>query len=234
MKVDITNCSRCGFNHDQLEFTELDQTQNEWSHWAPCPTNGQPIMMSCTEDYTTCFNEASVDFLKSFGATIGFIALANGTEEAQDSGLSILYQADSAKEDLLALQQVRKALEGLLKHVDASLQPLTDAIKYKDWRVMEGDYCPQRVHEFPTSEFFQHPAKKDHWKEDNTCSYCGSMPPKEVLRLVAEEGWTTEQAIGKPHKMYLNHPSGITKGCYKAYMWHFSEDQQDELKMLSR
>ncbi len=48
----IVNCARCGSNHDDLDFAELEvlfappeANGKTWTHWAPCPTNGQPIML---------------------------------------------------------------------------------------------------------------------------------------------------------------------------------------------
>lgn len=53
----ITNCSRCGGDHDDLEALELaipfappECAPITWTHWAPCPTNGQPIMVSVRDE----------------------------------------------------------------------------------------------------------------------------------------------------------------------------------------
>jgi hypothetical protein len=49
------NCARCGLTHEMLDFKELAQpvldpniTAREvalYTHWAPCPTNGEPILL---------------------------------------------------------------------------------------------------------------------------------------------------------------------------------------------
>lgn len=41
----IVNCARCGRNHKNLVFKRLTRSQEEWSHWALCPRNKQPIML---------------------------------------------------------------------------------------------------------------------------------------------------------------------------------------------
>lgn len=52
--VDVEVCARCGDSHSRLEFHALErpmapaETTVMWTHWAPCPTNGQPIMRGPT------------------------------------------------------------------------------------------------------------------------------------------------------------------------------------------
>ncbi len=42
----IRNCARCGGEHAVLEFGELSRpTSHGHTHWAPCPTNGEPILL---------------------------------------------------------------------------------------------------------------------------------------------------------------------------------------------
>lgn len=48
--LDIKNCSRCGGHHDQLRFEMLlhpvyCNAFETMTHWAPCPTNSQPILV---------------------------------------------------------------------------------------------------------------------------------------------------------------------------------------------
>lgn len=43
--VDVGNCARCGKDHKQLKFSRLTRPGPRHSFWAPCPTNGEPIMM---------------------------------------------------------------------------------------------------------------------------------------------------------------------------------------------
>jgi hypothetical protein len=57
--VDLRGCARChGDGHKQLVFRPLthpvemgDGTMTHWAmtHWAPCPTNGEPILMGYVE-----------------------------------------------------------------------------------------------------------------------------------------------------------------------------------------
>lgn len=48
----VGNCARCGGDHpaptikwEKLERPILDNESIEWTHWCPCPANGQPILM---------------------------------------------------------------------------------------------------------------------------------------------------------------------------------------------
>lgn len=50
MHLDIKSCARCKQDHDNLEFASLthpieDDDGTIWNYWAPCPTNGEPILM---------------------------------------------------------------------------------------------------------------------------------------------------------------------------------------------
>lgn len=54
----LTGCARCdGEGHDQITFYPLthpvDPSESgcdkQITHWAPCPTNGEPILMVVTE-----------------------------------------------------------------------------------------------------------------------------------------------------------------------------------------
>lgn len=57
-KIEITgieSCARCGGNHEQsvwfFKFTYPIQDSNGtlWTHWAVCPTNGEPILAKIGE-----------------------------------------------------------------------------------------------------------------------------------------------------------------------------------------
>jgi len=57
-KHDIVCCARCGENHNALEFFRLtipmtDSDESLWTHWAPCPTNGQPVLLKLIDDEPT-------------------------------------------------------------------------------------------------------------------------------------------------------------------------------------
>lgn len=45
--IDVICCARCGKNHKQLKFLKLLR-ESYYSHWAPCPTNKEPIMLTVT------------------------------------------------------------------------------------------------------------------------------------------------------------------------------------------
>ncbi len=54
LKTTIGNCARCGQDHKDLEFKlftdAIEDTDGTiWSHWALCPTNGEPILLKVTQ-----------------------------------------------------------------------------------------------------------------------------------------------------------------------------------------
>ncbi len=49
---ELKNCARCGETHDGslLTFSKLtnpieDPDGTKWTHWSPCPINGEPILL---------------------------------------------------------------------------------------------------------------------------------------------------------------------------------------------
>lgn len=53
--VDLPGCARChGDGHDGLLFSPLTHPvvdgEGTWTHWAPCPTNGEPILLQVNDD----------------------------------------------------------------------------------------------------------------------------------------------------------------------------------------
>jgi len=51
-RINIQNCARCGGDHEGLEFTPFHCVGGipAYSHFAPCPANGQPILMKVVDD----------------------------------------------------------------------------------------------------------------------------------------------------------------------------------------
>ena len=41
----VKNCARCASTHEELVFKKLARPSDDWTHWVPCPTNGEPIML---------------------------------------------------------------------------------------------------------------------------------------------------------------------------------------------
>lgn len=41
----LANCARCGCDHRALVFHKLQRPLRGWTHWTPCPNNGQPILL---------------------------------------------------------------------------------------------------------------------------------------------------------------------------------------------
>ncbi len=55
LTIDLEGCARCqGDGHATLTFhpltysVEID-SEEVFTHWAPCPTNGEPILLSIRE-----------------------------------------------------------------------------------------------------------------------------------------------------------------------------------------
>jgi hypothetical protein len=54
MITDLQHCARCGNDHTGIEWLKLtvpieDDDGTVWAYWAPCPTNGEPILMKVSE-----------------------------------------------------------------------------------------------------------------------------------------------------------------------------------------
>jgi len=43
-------CARCGKNHTNIIFQPLKRPGERHTHWAPCPTNGEPVMLVVVPD----------------------------------------------------------------------------------------------------------------------------------------------------------------------------------------
>ena len=43
--IAMESCARCQKPHEQLEVHPLAHPEDEWTHWAWCPTIGQPIFV---------------------------------------------------------------------------------------------------------------------------------------------------------------------------------------------
>lgn len=49
--LDLIGCARCGEDHKEITYTRLTRPLEigstlVFSHWAPCPVNGEPVMLS--------------------------------------------------------------------------------------------------------------------------------------------------------------------------------------------
>jgi len=44
--TNVSGCARCGQNHEGLTFRPFARARNpHYSHWALCPTTGEPILL---------------------------------------------------------------------------------------------------------------------------------------------------------------------------------------------
>ncbi len=73
--------------------------------------------------------------------------------------------------------------------------------------------CPRRTEEFGP---WDHSAAIDTWREDRTCSFCGSLAPETFMRLAGEG--TDLTPTDKNYKVYVGQRQ-------KFYFQHLAEDQ---------
>lgn len=45
---ELINCARCGEKHYNLTFSCFVYKVDDYTHWASCPKNGQPILLKQT------------------------------------------------------------------------------------------------------------------------------------------------------------------------------------------
>ena len=49
VKQSVSNCARCGFNHDLIEFKPMPNS-SAFTHWGMCPNTESPILMQVVDD----------------------------------------------------------------------------------------------------------------------------------------------------------------------------------------
>lgn len=61
----VINCSRCGIDHDNIDAMRLERpfappeaSPVRWTHWSPCPSNGQPIMFVISDTNADSVDES--------------------------------------------------------------------------------------------------------------------------------------------------------------------------------
>jgi hypothetical protein len=77
--------------------------------------------------------------------------------------------------------------------------------------------CPRRMAEFGP---WKSEEGIDSWRNDNTCSFCGSLKPEIVLEAI--EAGKEVTPTDKSYKLYVD-------GHRKAYFQHFSDEQRTKL-----
>lgn len=45
----VLHCARCGGRHELVKFQPFTIPNYRYTHWAPCPANGEPILF-CREN----------------------------------------------------------------------------------------------------------------------------------------------------------------------------------------
>lgn len=61
----VRGCARCGADHNEIQWEHLerpirDTDGTEWTEWAPCPQNGQPILSRMSAGKQTSENSIEV------------------------------------------------------------------------------------------------------------------------------------------------------------------------------
>jgi hypothetical protein len=77
--------------------------------------------------------------------------------------------------------------------------------------------CPRRMSEFGP---WKHEEGLDSWRNDGTCSFCGSMKPEQVFEAIEQGKQITP--TDKSYKIYV-------EGSRKAYFQHFSGEHRTKL-----
>lgn len=77
-----------------------------------------------------------------------------------------------------------------------------------------------------------------YWREDNTCSYCGSIHPNQALFRLSTPGHSVSGAdwkYGWPHKFYLDPLPGSDQklGATKFYNDHLMDADQSVFEQIS-
>lgn len=85
--------------------------------------------------------------------------------------------------------------------------------------------CPRRAEGGVATRVFPGP---DAWRDNDTCSYCGSLNPDEFMRMV-EAG---ECVLGTTDKNYKVYVEGTPRGFTKFYFYHLSPEQQERFVQL--
>ena len=82
----LVGCARCGHNHLNLSFRPLLHPCGNLTHWVPCPTNGEPILMQITSN-AEGRGEASHHLAAgSAGSACCFCGLSGGSVETSITG----------------------------------------------------------------------------------------------------------------------------------------------------
>jgi len=109
------NCARCGERHEQLTPRRLAQPHDPsgpevYTHWVPCPTNGEPILIAQVDTEASWLEQLpwplAVDEIKIEGPTVT-VSLTDGCR-------------------LVVPEEVLRALDVPIGHIFAGLSKLID------------------------------------------------------------------------------------------------------------
>ena len=85
--------------------------------------------------------------------------------------------------------------------------------------------CPRREESLFT------PSNMDSWDkigEDRVCSYCGSLHPEDLNKLVKEQGIKVLETSSKLYKLYIKRPNihNAGQGAIKFYKQHWNNENK--------
>jgi hypothetical protein len=49
-RITVSNCARCGGDHENISCMKLARPCGNFTHWAQCPTTLEPIMVAFVDD----------------------------------------------------------------------------------------------------------------------------------------------------------------------------------------
>lgn len=113
-------------------------------------------------------------------------------------------------------------------------------IEQLDIDKLERQLCPEH-YQLPsvfTKSIDDKSSKPDYWKTlsngDRVCSYCGSLHPDDVLKIVKEFGSSVIGKTDKSYKWYINRPNvtNALEGGIKYYRCYDTQEFIDELNTL--
>lgn len=87
--------------------------------------------------------------------------------------------------------------------------------------------CPRQRYEAVLPSQREHAS---HWRDDGTCSYCGSISPAMLFEQIEKGAKITP--TDKPYKVYVDLVEANVRGAGKFYFQHLDDDEQTKFVEL--
>lgn len=169
-----------------------------------------------------------IKLLETTDVKAAFVVLVNADKDPT----TFVYGKDGLGTiGLPEMEKLNDGLQTIANEYAMQAMYIRNTQNHETWEPQESGVCPRRAQEVGagTGVFFLKDGK-DYWRNDHTCTYCGSLKPEKVLELL-KDGAKHERASGKNYKGYLSHKS-LDRGRDKFYIHHFTADQIMELNRL--